>query len=146
MATEGKPAMSNDEPYEDPTLDASESLVSDDLAKDPLDPGVIPPDRYTAAEKYGTTAEEAARGESLDMLLAEEEPDTGPGGAGETDEDPVIDDRWPHGPGPRTGRLTLDTTEEGSGDAVADDVGIDAGAATAEEAAMHVEEDELPFE
>ena len=46
---------------------------------DPLDRGVAPPERWSAGIRYGTTAEEEEEGESLDQLLAEEEPDTGAG-------------------------------------------------------------------
>ena len=43
---------------------------------DPLDRGVIPPERWSAGIKFGSTADEQTSGESLDQLLAEEEPDT----------------------------------------------------------------------
>jgi len=43
---------------------------------DPLDRGVIPPERWSAGIKFGSTADEQESGESLDQLLAEEEPDT----------------------------------------------------------------------
>jgi len=46
-----------------------------DVGDDPLDTGVITPERWSTAIRYGTTAEEEERGESLDQLLAEEEPD-----------------------------------------------------------------------
>lgn len=49
---------------------------------------------------------------------------------------PVVDDRWRGGPGPRSGRLVKD------GQLAADDVGPDADAAGAEEAAVHVTEEE----
>src|ERR1700683_339342 len=42
---------------------------------DPLDGGVVPPERWSAGIRYGTPAEEESKGESLDKLLAEEEPD-----------------------------------------------------------------------
>jgi Family of unknown function (DUF5709) len=119
---------------------------------DPLDRGVAPPERWSAAIRYGTTAEEQDRGESLDQLLAEEEPDIAPevdderpediaGDEDAADEDIdglLLDD----GPDPRAGRLvTVD--EDGyplddDADLVARDVGIDGAAATAEEAAVHV--------
>ncbi|MEU8134835.1 DUF5709 domain-containing protein [Streptodolium elevatio] len=130
MSSSGKPPGRrgpDDEPYEDPTLDASESLVTDDLSADPLDVGVEPPDRWSAAERFGTTAEEAERGESLDQLLDEEEPELEP----EDIDD--IDDRWAEGPEPRSGRLVDE--DEGM---FADDVGVDSGAASAEEAAVHI--------
>ncbi|MDI2129855.1 DUF5709 domain-containing protein [Yinghuangia seranimata] len=153
-------AAFGDAPYEDPALGADETLVTDDLAADPLDTGVVPPDRYSPAEDYGDTAEEAAQGESLERLLHQEQPDTGPGGFAEMDADDAyagdpdlgeyartaIDDRWQGGPGPRTGRLITADGEDHSGELLASDVGIDAGAASAEEAAMHVVEDELELD
>jgi len=42
---------------------------------DPLDRGVVPPERWSAGVRYGDTAAEQSEGESLDQLLAEEEPD-----------------------------------------------------------------------
>jgi Family of unknown function (DUF5709) len=42
---------------------------------DPLDAGLAPPEHWSAAMRYGTTANEQEQGESLDQLLAEEEPD-----------------------------------------------------------------------
>jgi hypothetical protein len=68
---------------EDALLDEDESLDSDNLGEledgaDPLDDTWDPPDRLNAAERYGTTAAEQRDGESLDDLLAEEEPDVDP--------------------------------------------------------------------
>jgi hypothetical protein len=124
---------------------------------DPLDRGVAPPERWSAGIRYGTTDEEAEEGESLDQLLAEEEPDVHDED-GEEDEQPdsiagdpdaadedldglLLDD----GPDPRSGRLVAD--DEGAhadaeADLVARDVGIDGGAASAEEAAVHTVEDD----
>jgi uncharacterized protein DUF5709 len=141
------------EDYE--TRDASETLDGD-IGDDPLDTGVIPPQHWSAGMRYGTTAEEEDRGESLDQLLAEEEPD-------EVDDD--VDDQVPEslgddedagdeyvdglllddGEDPRAGRLVAE--DEGAHvaseeDLVARDVGVDSGAATAEEAAVHVVEDD----
>ena len=124
---------------------------------DPLDRGVAPPERWSAGIRYGTTAEEEEEGESLDQLLAEEEPDTGAGedydeeDEGDIAGDPdaadedldglLLDD----GPDPRSGRLVAD--DEGAhadaeADLVAHDVGVDGGAASAEEAAVHTVEDD----
>src|SRR3984957_12853912 len=41
----------------------------------PLDRGVVPPERWSAGVRFGDTAAEQSEGESLDQLLAEEEPD-----------------------------------------------------------------------
>jgi hypothetical protein len=122
---------------------------------DPLDRGVAPPERWSAGVRYGDTAAEQSEGESLDQLLAEEEPDDtldvdddeledfeGDEDAGDEDVDGLLLD---DGPDPRAGRLVAE--DEGAHpdeeeDLVARDVGIDAGAATAEEAAMHVVEED----
>jgi hypothetical protein len=137
------------EDYE--TRDASETLDGD-IGDDPLDTGVIPPQHWSAGMRYGTTAEEEDRGESLDQLLAEEEPDEVDDEVPESlgdDEDAgdeyvdglLLDD----GEDPRAGRLVAE--DEGAHvaseeDLVARDVGVDSGAATAEEAAVHVVEDD----
>jgi hypothetical protein len=93
-------------------------------------------------EGAGTTPREQREGESLDERLAEEVPDTAgdpddspddsPGGAGE----PVD----PQAGAERAGRLR--SPSQGAerpvdDDTVAEDVGIDGGAASAEEAAVH---------
>ncbi|HUC56621.1 MAG TPA: DUF5709 domain-containing protein [Streptosporangiaceae bacterium] len=110
-------------------LDASDTLEGDP-GDDPLDTGIIPADHWSAGERFGTTAAEEEEGESLDQLLAEEEPDV----------DPYADGGDYGEPDPRAGRL-VDTDdgdyEDDEEDLVARDVGIDAGAASAEEAAVH---------
>ena len=105
--------------------DASDTLTGDP-GDDPLDRGVAPPERWSAGMRRGDTAGEQQAGESLDELLAEEDLDG-----------LLLDD----GPDPRSGRLVAD--DEGAhpdteADLVAHDAGIDGGAATAEEAAVHV--------
>lgn len=65
----------SDLPEDDGVLDAQDTLISDHLDYDPLDSGIVPPDHWSPAEYFGTTAQEARRGESLDQLLAEEEPE-----------------------------------------------------------------------
>src|ERR1035438_1998676 len=85
--------MPDDEIYDpsdnledDGTLDASDTLDGDP-GDDPLDAGIIPPDRWSAGEGFGTTLAEAQAGESLDQLLAEEEPEPDPYAEAEDDED-----------------------------------------------------------
>jgi len=130
--------------------DASDTLIGDP-GDDPLDQGVAPPERWSAGVRFGTTAGEQQAGESLDDQLAEEEPDTPFDDDDETLED-VVDDPdvadedldgllLDDGPDARAGRLVAD--DEGAhadteADLVAHDAGIDGGAATAEEAAVHV--------
>ena len=129
--------------------DASDTLIGDP-GDDPLDRGVAPPERWTGAIRRGDRDER----ESLDDLLAEEEPDIAfdddedladledDEGAGDEDVDGLLLD---DGPDPRAGRLVA--PDEGTHpvdvtDLLARDVGIDGGAATAEEAAMHVVEED----
>ena len=57
-------------------LDASDTLDGAP-GDDPLDRGVVPPQHWSAAIKYGSTASEQQAGESLDQLLAAEEPEVG---------------------------------------------------------------------
>ena len=123
-------------------LDPSDTLESDDLLSDPLDTGIDAGDRYRGATRFGTTGTEEARGESLDDLLAEEEPDSsGDDGEWTDEEQPRDDDREAE---PRTGCLLAEDEgahEDEDKDLVAFDVGIDGGAASAEEAAVHVTDD-----
>jgi hypothetical protein len=141
--------MPGNEMYDPAGRDASDTLDGEP-GNDPLDQGIAPPDRWSSGEGFGTTAAEEQEGESLDQLLAEEEPEPDP--YAETEQDPYGDeDRRADdlfgdaGPQARAGRLVAD--DEGAHpdsqpDLVAHDVGIDAGAASAEEAAVHVEDDD----
>jgi len=153
MPDETRHESSDLEDYE--VKDASDTL-SGDPGDDPLDRGVAPPERWSAAMKFGSTADEQETGESLDQLLAEEEPDAAldldededlPEDDEDTDEaDEYLDGLLlDDGPDPRAGRLVAE--DEGAhpdeeADLVARDIGIDGGAASAEEAAMHVVEDD----
>lgn len=114
-------------------IDPSESLTGDNT-EDPLDAGYSPPERESHRWR-GDTADEAREGESLDAHLAEEVPDVGADDA----PDDVEGDQ-------RAGRLVA--PDEGAHpdeekDAVATDVGRAGYAATAEEAAMHVANDDF---
>ena len=127
-------------------MDPAENLTGDGIDLDePLDTSYSPPDRRPAATRWGTTGEEQAAGESLDQRLSEEEPDptAGPddyaedGGSGEDG----------GAAEPRAGRLVA--PDEGAHgdtekDEIARDVGKAGSAASAEEAAVHVvDEDSL---
>ncbi|MCW0216358.1 MAG: DUF5709 domain-containing protein [Pseudonocardia sp.] len=96
-------------------LDTEETLVGPPGA-DPLDAGYVPPDRPYAAEATGVTPAEQREGESHEERLRREVPEG---------LEPVD--------ATRTGRLEADGTTDGD----ATDVGVDGGAASAEEAAMH---------
>jgi hypothetical protein len=113
--------------------------LDDDLVADPLDVGIIPPDRWRAANKFGTTPEEMRIGPSLSARLAEEMPDEDPDGDPADDEDEIS--RRGYEREPRAGRLIADDEFLLESDMLAIDAGVDAGAATAEEAAMHIVDD-----
>jgi hypothetical protein len=110
---------------------------------DALDEGYSPPEKYSAAQRFGNTAAEQAEGETLDQRIAQEEPDV----------DPYAEDGEDVG-GPevgveRSGRLVAPDEGAYSDDEdalVAEDIGIDGAAAGAEEAAVHVVDDEDNFE
>ena len=99
-----------------------------------LDSGYSPPESYRG-EGFGTTAEEALQGETLDERLRQEEPEPDPYAA------PVEDLDDGEVGSERAGRLV--DPDGGIGedlekDLVGEDVGIDGAAASAEEAAVHV--------
>jgi hypothetical protein len=128
-------------------LDAEDTLVNDGVG-DPLDRGWSPPERPWAVEHAGVTAAERQRGESLDERLAEELPDlpTPYGdGIGDSDTDGELLDNEVGAV--RSGRLVAPDEgahEDEESALIATDVGIDGAAASAEEAAMHiVDEDAL---
>src|SRR6266487_2383742 len=125
---------------DDGTLDASDTLEGDP-GDDPLDTGIAAPDRWSAGESFGTTLAEERQGESLDQLLAEEEPDADPYAEDDLANYAIPDDNEPDA---RSGRLVAE--DEGAHpdaepDLVARDVGIDGGAAGAEEAAVHIQDE-----
>ncbi len=99
-----------------------------------LDTGYNPPDREPRT--HVPTEAEEERGESLDTLLAAEEPDVW-----DQEEKNLFDESGDEVGAGRSGRL-VDAGSNGFVDAeadlVAEDVGIDGAAATGEEAAMHV--------
>lgn len=131
------------------SLDEEDQLQPEDTlvdrgVDDVLDEGYSPPERPLGLDAFGTTAAEQREGETLDQRLAEEEPDP----AFEEDEDAEILDDNEVGRR-RSGRLLAE--DEGSGadeekDLVAFDIGIDGGAASAEEAAVHIVDDESEFD
>jgi hypothetical protein len=130
------------EDYE--VLDATDTLDGDP-GDDPLDRGVVTPDRWSAGLRYALKGEEDS--ESLDELLAEEEPDD----ALDPDDD-TWDENAPerdvaryerdYDPDPRAGRLVSPDSGGDEGEEVARDTGIDGGGASAEEAAVHVTDDD----
>jgi Family of unknown function (DUF5709) len=158
--------MSDDEDYDpddydefqdEGNLDASDTLEGNP-GDDPLDAGILPADKWSAGMRFGSTAAEEEQGESLDQLLSEEEPDVlakldsedeDDESESDDDEDAADEDLdgllLDDGPDPRSGRLVAE--DEGTHsvtepDLVAHDAGIDGGAASAEEAAVHTVDDD----
>ena len=136
------------ETYHDYSVDdedqpGAESTLDDDL-DDPMDRGYSPPEKWSTGQGYGNTPLEEELGESLDQRLAQEEPDVPAdavdGAIDEADEDREVGDE-------RSGRLVQ--PDQGLGEdvepaEVAEDVGIDGAAASAEEAAMHTVDPDAP--
>jgi hypothetical protein len=134
------------EDYE--VLDSSDTLAGPP-GDDPLDRGVVSPERWSAGMRFGSTAAEQSSGRSLDLSLTRENPDDSINmdETGNWDENATSDDirhlELDEGPDPRTGRLLAAFDDEAifpvrEAHAVARDAGIDSGGATAEEASMHL--------
>jgi hypothetical protein len=123
-------------------LSPEESLDDDESGADP-DEGYSPVESPREFRAWGLTTREALTHEDLSHRLAREVPDDNPSGDGDGIGDTVDGDGEPldHQVGNRrSGRLVayaLDPDDPGS-DYRAHDVGVDGGAASAEEAAMHV--------
>ncbi|MEV4949078.1 DUF5709 domain-containing protein [Streptomyces sp. NPDC053755] len=137
-----QPTGGNEEQEDAAPLDLQDAVDERDY-DDVLDEGYSPPEKPLGVTKVGTTAAEQRDGETLDQRLAQEVPEAGedgadgigdlPGGEGEP-----LD---PEAGGERAGRLVAPDEgahEDTDKELFATDVGIDAGAAGSEEAAMHV--------
>ncbi|WP_432057136.1 DUF5709 domain-containing protein [Streptomyces sp. bgisy022] len=141
-----QPTGSNEQQEDAAPLDMQDAL-GERTYDDMLDEGYSPPEKPLGVTKHGTTAAEQNEGETLDQRLSQEVPDTSapvgdgvgdlPGGEGEPIDPETGTDRAGRLVAPDEG-LRPDRTKE----TVAEDVGIDGGAAGAEEAAMHVVEDD----
>jgi len=121
-------------------LQPQDSLL-DRGVDDSLDEGYSPPERWSAAERYGNTAEEERAGESLDQRIAQEEPEPDPYLAAANEVEQVGGEVGHE----RAGRLVAEdggVGEDTEKDLVAEDIGIDGAGASAEEAAVHVIDDE----
>ncbi|HYO31497.1 MAG TPA: DUF5709 domain-containing protein [Nocardioidaceae bacterium] len=129
---------------EDQPQSSGDSLVDNRGLAEPLDEGYSPPEKWSAGQGFGNTPLEEELGETLDQRLAQEEPEPDPYELAASDTEDVGGEVGSD----RSGRLVAD--DEGIGedterDLVAYDVGIDGAAASAEEAAVHVIEDEQPL-
>ncbi|MFI1920980.1 MULTISPECIES: DUF5709 domain-containing protein [unclassified Streptomyces] len=140
-----QPTGTNEEQQDATPLDLQDA-IGERTYDDTLDEGWSPPEKPLGVTKYGTTAAEQHEGENLDRRLAQEVPDVSepagdgvgdlPDGEGEP-VDAEAGDR-------RAGRLVA--PDEGAHpdavkEEIAQDVGIDGGAAGAEEAAVHIVEE-----
>jgi hypothetical protein len=148
-----------------------DSVFGEDGGDEVMDAGYSPPERPRELDAFGTTVAEQRQGESFEQRLAQEEPDpamdvdlvegeqavrAGEGGdvrddldtgSGEVPDDAFSDGVLDDGEvgEARAGRLV--DPDQGLGedtekDLVGRDVGIDGGAASAEEAAMHIVDSE----
>lgn len=144
-----QPTGTNEEQEDAAPLDLQDAL-DERTYDDTLDEGYSPPERPLGVTKYGTTAAEQHDGETLDQRLAQEVPDVTeppgdevgdlPQGEGEPLDPEAGEERAGRLVAPDEGAHPDETKEE-----IAEDVGIDGGAAGAEEAAVHVvDEDNLP--
>lgn len=131
-------AMSVDSVEESNQLQPADTL-DDRGVTDALDEGLVTREGWSPGQGYGNTVAEQLRGETLDQRLAQEEPESFEEFEEDGEEHEVGD--------LRAGRLVA--PDEGAhadedAESFAYDVGIDGGAASAEEAAMHViPDDEL---
>ena len=132
------PGTFGDSVYEggDPVDDSDNLDPTDDLTGDDpdeaMETGYSPPDREPHDLKHPQTPAEERAGESLDELLSEEEPDV-------STDDLTGDEE------PRAGRLVA--PDEGAHadeeeDEIASDVGPAGYASSAEEAAVHIEDED----
>jgi len=118
------------------SVDDEDQLQAEDTLEergvdDVLDEGINPREDWSAGQGFGNTPAEEHAGESLDQRLKQEEPDVDP--ATDTWDEEDLDDGQVGDQ--RSGRLIA--SDEGD-DRFVEDAGIDGSAATAEEAAMHV--------
>jgi hypothetical protein len=132
---------------EDQPQSTGDSLVDDRGLPEPLDEGYSPPEKWSAAQGFGNTPLEEQMGETLDQRLQQEVPEPDPYEQAELEADPDEEDVDDEVGDVRAGRLVA--PDEGvhvdqEKDLVAEDVGIDGAAASAEEAAVHVIPDDQP--
>lgn len=122
----------------DDQISKEDSLADRDV-DDLLDEGYTTPEHWSAAQGFGNTVAEMSQRETLDQRVPQEEPETEP-------RDPDVD--WnpegePREVGDRRAGRLVDANgglggEDAEQELVGSDAGIDAGAASAEEAAVHV--------
>lgn len=146
MSTDNDQFIDEQVPDESEQLDQLESdrTLVDRGLRDPLEEGYIPPDHWSAAEGFGNTAEEMRQGETLEQRIKQEEPERTDVGS-----DPEVETLNDHEVGHRRAGRLVDANfgypgEDRESRLIGNDVGIDGAAAGAEEAAMHIiDEDEI---
>jgi hypothetical protein len=129
----------------DPALLSPEESLDDDELGD-IEAGYSPAERPLGSTAWGTTERELSSREDLTHRLAREESDQTPddtdglGDSSDTDGE-LIDDEVGDA---RAGRLVASDVDDfdSQSDSWANDVGVDGGAASAEEAAVHVVPDD----
>ena len=148
-------------PLDADQLQPEDTLVQEDV-DDVLDRGYSPPDRPVGSVAHGVTPEEEQREETIDERIRQEVPD--PASAyGAPDDESGLDAERVGGDDPdsidaeddwlgdrevgdeRAGRLVAPDEglgEDREGELVGEDVGVDGAAASAEEAAVHVVDEE----
>jgi uncharacterized protein DUF5709 len=127
---------------EDQPQSTGDSLVDDRGLSEPLDEGYSPPEKWSVAEGYGNTPLEEELGETLDMRLAQEVPEPDPYEAAAAETEDVGGEVGTE----RAGRLVDENAgigEDTEKDLIGEDVGIDGAGASAEEAAVHIIDDDL---
>jgi hypothetical protein len=142
MTENNRETTGNAEDYGQYSVDDEDQLQPDDTlvdrgVDDALDEGYSAPEKWSAAEGYGNTPLEEERGETLDQRLRQEQPEEDPYAAAANEPEHVGGEVGSE----RAGRLVAE--DEGLApdeekDLVADDIGIDGAGASAEEAAVHV--------
>lgn len=128
---------------EDQPQSTGDSTADSRGLPEPLDEGYSPPEKWSAGQRYGNTEWEADQGEPLEARLSQEEADVPAADLAEGD---VVGGEIG---ARRAGRLVEDdagsrpdTGSFGAQDMYATDIGIDGAAASAEEAAVHIIEDD----
>ena len=125
---------------EDQPQGDGDSMSDDRGLAEPLDEGYSPPEKWSVGQGYGNTPLEEELGETLDQRIAQEEPEPDPYAEEDTEDldDGEVGDA-------RAGRLIAPdegAREDEDSEMYAEDAGIDGAGASAEEAAMHVVEDD----
>src|SRR5512139_3856306 len=125
-------------------LQPEDSLL-DRVVDDALDEGYSPPEKWSGAERYGNTPWEEEHGESLEQRMAQEEPEPDPYLSAELEDEHVGGEVG----NARAGRLVADEDSSDADfhqDMDAHDVGIDGAGASAEEAAVHIIDEEIQLD